>query len=45
MRSHRFAILIVAALATVSAASACSRTGQAAGDLAPATAIGLSVYE
>lgn len=43
MRSHRFAISLLAVLATVSAASACSHNGQAAGDLAPATAIGLSV--
>ena len=43
MRSHRLAIVFFAAFAAGSAASACARTGQAAGDLAPATAIGLAV--
>jgi hypothetical protein len=43
LRSHRLAIAFFAAFAAASAASACAHTGQAAGDLAPATAIGLSV--
>ena len=43
MRSHRLAIAFLAAFAAASAASSCAHTGQAAGDLAPATAIGLSV--
>jgi hypothetical protein len=43
LRSHRLAIAFFAACAAASAASACAHTGQAAGDLAPATAIGLSV--
>src|SRR5205823_14334357 len=43
MRSHRLVIGLFAALATVSVASACSRTREAAGDLSPATSIGLTV--
>ena len=42
MRSSRFLIALFAVSATVSVA-ACSRTGQAAGDVAPATSIGLTV--
>jgi hypothetical protein len=42
MRSSRFLIALFAASATVSGA-ACSRTAQAAGDVVPATAIGLTV--
>jgi len=41
MRSSRFLIALFAAFAL--SGSACARTGQAAGDLAPATSIGLSV--
>ena len=42
MRSSRFLIALFAAATTVSAA-ACSRTAHAAGDIAPATSIGLTV--
>jgi|SRR6185503_4137407 len=43
MRSNRIIIALFAAAATVSTVSGCARTGQAAGDLAPATSIGLNV--
>jgi len=42
MRSSRFLIALFAAATTVSA-SACSKTGRAAGDVAPAMSIGLTV--
>ena len=42
MRSSRYFIALLVASATVPI-SACSRTTQAAGDLAPAASIGLSV--
>lgn len=43
MRSHRFIISLLAAAVTASSVTACARTSQAAGDIAPATSIGLTV--
>jgi hypothetical protein len=43
MRSIRFIIAAVFATATLAAGTACWRTREAAGDLAPATSIGLTV--
>jgi hypothetical protein len=43
MRSTRLIIALFAAATAVSTLSGCSRTGQAPGDLAPATSIGLKV--
>jgi len=43
MRGRRLLIGLIAASATVPMATACSRANEAAGDLTPATSIGLSV--
>ena len=43
MRSTRFFVALVFASASVSTMAACSRTNQAAGDISPANAIGLTV--
>lgn|SRR5512143_4058724 len=43
MRGRHFLVALIAATTTVSAAGACSRTNEAAGEVAPASAIGLHV--
>ena len=43
MRGKRFLVGLIAATATIPAASACSHTREAGGEVAPASAIGLHV--
>lgn len=43
MRGRHFLVALIAVTTTVSAAAACSRTNEAAGEVAPASAIGLHV--